>query len=78
MADIQSTTTCHQDHPKGRRLIRARQACAILGVSKSTWHAKVREGLFPQPVVISEGCRGWVEDEVYGLVDRLIAARGQA
>jgi predicted DNA-binding transcriptional regulator AlpA len=61
-----------------RRLISAKEACRILSVSKSHFYACVRAGIFPKPVQISEGRKAWVQDEIFGTVDRLIAARGQA
>ncbi|NCC05274.1 MAG: AlpA family phage regulatory protein [Proteobacteria bacterium] len=72
-----SASTRQQDQPQRRRIIRAVDACAILGISKSHWYSGVREGIFPQPVTITQGRKGWIEDELYALVDRLVAARGQ-
>ena len=61
-----------------RRLISAKEACTILSVSKSHFYACVRAGIFPKPVQISEGRKAWVEDEIFGTVDRFIDARGHA
>lgn len=61
-----------------RRLISAKEACRILSVSKSHFYACVRAGIFPKPVQISEGRKAWVEDEIFGTVDRFIDARGHA
>ncbi len=36
---------------------------AIIPVSKSTWWAGVKAGIYPQPVILSKRCTAWrIED----------------
>ncbi|WP_127091689.1 helix-turn-helix transcriptional regulator [Aquabacter cavernae] len=52
------------------RLLRLQQVIAPDGpipVSRSTWWRGVKDGRYPQPVIISERIRGWRESEITAL-----------
>jgi predicted DNA-binding transcriptional regulator AlpA len=40
-------------------------------VSKSTWWAGVRKGIYPKPVKLSERTSAWLEGDIDALCDRL-------
>jgi prophage regulatory protein len=46
------------------RLLKSREVCEMLGISKSTLHRMVRRGLFPRPLKPSPGTSRWPSREV--------------
>lgn len=46
------------------RILRIAELMRRCGLSRSTLWRKVRNGTFPAPVQLSQGCTGWWESEV--------------
>ena len=44
---------------------------AIIPVSKSTWWAGVKSGLYPQPVKLSERCTAWRVEDIFSLIEKM-------
>ena len=61
--------------------LRLLQVLQIIPVSKSTWWAGIREGIYPKPIKLSERTSAWLKSDIDALCERLIAAghepRGQ-
>jgi predicted DNA-binding transcriptional regulator AlpA len=57
-----------------RRLLRLPDVLEIVGVSKSTWWAGIKAGVYPQPVHPSSGRSAWPSDVIDALVDRICAS----
>lgn len=51
-----------------RRILRPREAAAILGVSKPTLYRLAAAGRIPQRVKVGPNCSGWVSDELFEFV----------
>lgn len=43
---------------------------AIIPVSKSTWWAGVKAGLYPKPVKLSERCTAWKVEDIRALIEK--------
>jgi len=54
-----------------KRFLRLPQVLERIPVSKSTWWAGVRKGLYPKPVKLSERTSAWPESEIDAVCDRL-------
>lgn len=50
--------------PGPERILRKKEVCQILGISKATIDRKVRSGDFPPPIQISVRAIGWRESEI--------------
>ena len=46
------------------RLVKAREVCEMLGISKSTLHRLIRQGKFPRQVKLGAGTSRWPSQEV--------------
>jgi len=44
---------------------------AIIPVSKSTWWAGVKSGLYPKPVKLSERCTAWRVEDIRSLIKKV-------
>ncbi len=51
------------NHP-ARRLLSAKQVCALMSFSRTTLWRKVRDGKFPAPVKTGENSSRFYEDEI--------------
>jgi len=49
--------------------LRLPQVLAIYPVSKSTWWAGIRTGLFPKPIHISKRCSAWRATDIKNLIE---------
>lgn len=59
---------------KGDRLLKTSEACAMLGICRTTLWQLRRQGVVPRPVKIA-GMVRFRESEVQALIDRLAAER---
>jgi prophage regulatory protein len=50
--------------PEPERILRMRTVLDRTGLSRSTLYRKMRDGTFPNQVLISEHCRGWRESAI--------------
>lgn len=53
------------------RILRLPEVLRIVGLKKSTIYAKIKQGLFPEQLKITERCSGWLESQVYAFVQSL-------
>ena len=53
------------------RLLKSREVCEMLGISKSTLHRMVRRGLFPRPLKPSPGTSRWPRQVVDDYIEDL-------
>jgi predicted DNA-binding transcriptional regulator AlpA len=44
---------------------------AIIPVSRSTWWAGIKSGIYPTPVKFSSRCTAWRLEDIISLVERL-------
>ena len=44
---------------------------AIIPVSKSTWWAGVKSGLYPKPIKLSERCTAWRIEDIRSLIEKI-------
>jgi predicted DNA-binding transcriptional regulator AlpA len=60
-----------------RRILRRRQVLELIGMGRTALNRAVREGRFPQPIVLFEGGRilVWDEEEVLNWLDGRFEAR---
>jgi len=59
------------------RLMRLKEVMTRTGLSRSTIYGLIKDKKFPNQVVISARCVGWVEDEIHDFIlKRLEASRG--
>ena len=54
-----------------RRFLRLPQVLERIPVSKSTWWAGIRKGIFPKPIKLSERTSAWRESDIEELCVRL-------
>lgn len=57
-----------------RRLLNLPEVLHIVGVSKSTWWAGIKAGVYPAPVHPSRGRSAWPSDVIDALVERICGA----
>lgn len=50
--------------PSDNRLLRIAEVCRWLNVSKTTIYKWVKEGRFPEPIILADHASRWREDEV--------------
>ncbi|GAA0578175.1 hypothetical protein GCM10008942_28870 [Rhizomicrobium electricum] len=50
--------------PEPERILRIRTVLTRTGLSRSTIYRKMKDGMFPSQVRISEHCSGWRESEI--------------
>ena len=53
------------------RFLRLPEVLKRIPVSKSTWWAGIRKGIYPKPVKLSERTSAWSEREIDELCERL-------
>jgi prophage regulatory protein len=58
-----------------RRFIRLPKVKELTGLSKTTIWRHARAGGFPKAVTLTDGTRGWIEDEIGRWMAERIAAR---
>jgi predicted DNA-binding transcriptional regulator AlpA len=60
-----------------RRILRRRQVLELIGMGRTALNRAVREGRFPQPIVLFEGGRilVWDEEELLNWLDGRFEAR---
>lgn len=59
------------------RILRLRDCLEMTGLSRSTWHRKIKEDpTFPKPVRLGESAVGWIEAEVQDWIEARKAERG--
>jgi prophage regulatory protein len=44
---------------------------AIIPISKSTWWAGVKSGIYPKPVKLSERCTAWRVEDILSLIEKV-------
>lgn len=59
------------------RLLKDHDAAAALGVSKTTFWRRVKDGTVPKPVKIGASTR-WPQSEILAVIERAKAARSEA
>jgi prophage regulatory protein len=55
---------------KHDRLLRLREVLQRYPVSKATWYAGIRKGIFPRGVKLSARCTGWYETDIQKLIEQ--------
>lgn len=60
-----------------KRLLRPKDVCKKLGISRTDLWSKTKNGEIPKPVKLSNRNVAYVEAELDAYIDRLIAARDQ-
>ena len=45
---------------------------AIIPVSKSTWWAGVKSGIYPKPVKIGKRCTAWKTESIYAFIESTV------
>jgi len=60
-----------------KRLLRPREVCKKLGISRTDLWSKTKSGEMPQPVKLSDRNIAYLEHELDAYIDRLIAARDE-
>lgn len=55
------------------RLVSIKDACDVIGVSRTTLWAKIRDGEFPRPIQVGPGRKAFLQSEI----DEWITARVQ-
>jgi predicted DNA-binding transcriptional regulator AlpA len=55
--------------------MRLRQVLSVIPTSKSSWYRGIQGGIYPRPVEISPGVKGWIPDEIRAVVAARIADR---
>jgi predicted DNA-binding transcriptional regulator AlpA len=53
-----------------KRFLRLPQVLERIPVSKSTWWAGIRKGIFPKPVKLSARTSAWLESEIDAIGNR--------
>lgn len=56
--------------------VRVRAVLAVIPISKSAWHAGVREGRYPRPVRIVPRSSAWRVEDIRALIERLGSQAG--
>lgn len=51
-------------------VLRPRQVCHLLGISRGSLHAKVRAGEFPKPLQLGERSIGWRQSDIRAWLDQ--------
>jgi len=44
---------------------------AIIPISKSTWWAGVKSGIYPKPVKLSKRCTAWRIEDIRSLIEKV-------
>lgn len=53
------------------RLLKDKECCEILNISKPTWWKGVREGIFPKAIKLTEKTTRWRLSEVLALIENV-------
>lgn len=56
------------------RILRARQVCEVIGLSRTTLWRRVRDGQFPKPIRLGPNAVGWRASVVFEWLDDREAA----
>ena len=59
------------------KIIRLDEAKEILGLSKSSFYNRIKEGALPSPINLGGRAVGWVEQEISVILNAMIAGRSQ-
>lgn len=51
--------------------VRLNQILQIIPVGKSTWWAKVKQGVYPQPVKLGERTTAWKVEDIRKLIESI-------
>jgi predicted DNA-binding transcriptional regulator AlpA len=51
------------------RLLKDKECCEVLNVSRATWWNGVKKGIFPQPIKLTERTTRWRLSEVLALIE---------
>ena len=73
VTDVQPNLRVTRPANASRRLLPLADVLRIVGVSKSTWWAGVKAGIYPQPVHPTPGRSVWPSDRIDELVERICA-----
>ena len=46
------------------KIYRKKELCELFGISSTTLYRRVREGVFPRPIQVSENVVGWLSADV--------------
>jgi prophage regulatory protein len=63
--------------PTGKRLLRLREVCSRIGVSRSKLYSMSKAGEFPEPARLGGRTVAWVESEIEAWIDARSADRGR-
>jgi prophage regulatory protein len=55
---------------ENERLLRIKEVLKRIPVSKSTWWAGVKSGIFPEPIHLGTRVTCWLESDIISLMDR--------
>ena len=64
---VQMHQLVHQPHPESK-LIRLREVLRLVPVSKSTWWAGVKAGIYPQPIKLGPKITCWRLSDILSLI----------
>lgn len=60
------------------KIIRLDEAKNILGLSKSSFYNRIKEGALPSPINLGGRAVGWVEEEISTILNAMIAGKSQS
>lgn len=60
------------------KIIRLDEAKNILGLSKSSFYNRIKEGTLPSPINLGGRAVGWVEEEISTILNAMIAGKSQS
>ena len=55
------------------RLLKDRECCEIINISRASWWNGVKKGIYPQPIKLSSRTTRWKQSEVMALVENGIS-----
>jgi prophage regulatory protein len=56
-------------------LLRRREVTRRTGLSRSSLYSRMKEGKFPKPVYLTPSTPAWLESEIAGWINGLVASR---
>ncbi len=60
------------------RIIRLDEAKKIVGLSKSSFYNRIKEGILPSPINLGGRAVGWVEKEILDILNAMIAGKNHS
>jgi len=60
------------------KIIRLDEAKNILGLSKSSFYNRIKEGALPSAINLGGRAVGWVEQEISAILNAMIAGKSQS